>query len=120
MYVYIRSEPTLWTVGFYQPDGTWEPESDWDSPNGAGERARWLNGGTLADAQHQDEASEQRYDSAQASILVRVTEKTNTVDLALKAHGLTLHFDCGSWTAAEQLGEWLADATLTVVKKEAA
>jgi len=27
-YVYIRSEPGLWTVGFYKPDGTWEPESD--------------------------------------------------------------------------------------------
>ena len=27
-YVYIRSEPGLWTVGFYKPDGTWKPESD--------------------------------------------------------------------------------------------
>jgi len=23
MYVYIRSEPSLWTVGFYAPDGKW-------------------------------------------------------------------------------------------------
>ena len=27
-YVYIKSEPGLWTVGFYKPDGTWETESD--------------------------------------------------------------------------------------------
>lgn len=31
MYVYIRSEPGLYTVGFYAPDGTWHAESDWDS-----------------------------------------------------------------------------------------
>jgi len=30
-YVYIRSEPQLWTVGFYKPDGKWEPESDHDN-----------------------------------------------------------------------------------------
>ena len=31
MYVYVRGEgphEQLYTVGFYKPDGTWEPESD--------------------------------------------------------------------------------------------
>ena len=28
MYCYIQSEPQLWTVGFYSPDGTWHPDSD--------------------------------------------------------------------------------------------
>ena len=28
MYVYIKSEPGLWTVGFYDPNGKWIPESD--------------------------------------------------------------------------------------------
>lgn len=45
MYVYIRSEPGLWTVGFYLPDGKWEPESDHDSPEKAAARVRHLNGG---------------------------------------------------------------------------
>jgi len=44
MYVYIQSEPGLWTVGFYTPDGKWMPESDHTSPNEAAERVAWLNG----------------------------------------------------------------------------
>lgn len=42
MYVYKRTEPNLWTVGFYGPE--WEPDSDHDSPEQAAERVRWLNG----------------------------------------------------------------------------
>lgn len=44
-YQYIRSEPQLWTVGFYKPDGRFEPESDHGSPAEAAARVRWLNGG---------------------------------------------------------------------------
>ena len=45
MYVYIKSEAHLWTVGFYRPDGIWESESDHNSPNEAAHRVHWLNGG---------------------------------------------------------------------------
>jgi hypothetical protein len=45
MYVYIKSEPQLWTVGFYEPNGKWQPESDQDSEEQAAERVHWLNGG---------------------------------------------------------------------------
>jgi hypothetical protein len=45
MYVYIQSEPGLWTVGFYDPNGNWQPESDHDSPEKAAERVAYLNGG---------------------------------------------------------------------------
>ncbi len=45
MYVYIRSEPGLWTVGFYTPDGKWEPESDYDVQEKAVQRVAFLNGG---------------------------------------------------------------------------
>lgn len=45
MYVYIRSEPGLWTVGFYDPDGEWIAESDWGSAEEAAERVHYLNGG---------------------------------------------------------------------------
>ena len=46
MYVYIRSEPTLWTVGFYSPDGCWNPESDHATTTEVAERVHYLNGGT--------------------------------------------------------------------------
>lgn len=45
MYVYIRSEPRLWTVGYYDPSGKFEPESDHDTPEKAAKRVRYLNGG---------------------------------------------------------------------------
>jgi len=44
-YVYIKSEPQLWTVGFYRPDGKWEPESDHAKQSDAAERTAWLNDG---------------------------------------------------------------------------
>lgn len=49
MYVYFRSEPGLYTVGFYKPNGEWEPESDWDSTEGAAKRVHFLNGGGESD-----------------------------------------------------------------------
>ena len=45
MYVYIRSEPGLYTVGFYGPDGRWEAESDHSSTEEAAQRVMALNGG---------------------------------------------------------------------------
>lgn len=45
MYVYVKSEPQLWTVGFYRPDGSWESESDYTSREEAAERVHYLNGG---------------------------------------------------------------------------
>lgn len=43
-WVYIRSEPRLWTVGFYGPDGTWHTDSDYDDSEEAAKRTSWLNG----------------------------------------------------------------------------
>ncbi len=43
-YVYKRTEPGLWTVGFYEPNGQWEPESDHHSAAAAAARVAWLNG----------------------------------------------------------------------------
>ena len=45
MWVYINSEPGLWTVGFYSPDGKWHADSDWDDREKAAERVHYLNGG---------------------------------------------------------------------------
>ena len=45
MYVYINSEPGLWTVGYYEPNGNWFAESDHGSAQLAADRVHWLNGG---------------------------------------------------------------------------
>ena len=45
MWVYRKSEPNLWTVGYYAPDGKWVPESDHDTADSAAERVHYLNGG---------------------------------------------------------------------------
>ena len=44
MYIYIKTEPNLYTVGFYTPDGRWEPESDYNEKEEAAKRVAWLNG----------------------------------------------------------------------------
>lgn len=57
-YVYIQSERAgqkisegnylehnLYTVGFYTPDGKWEPESDHSTREEAAKRVAYLNGG---------------------------------------------------------------------------
>lgn len=45
MYVYIRSEPDLLTVGFYDPEGQWHADSDFERREDAAQRVHWLNGG---------------------------------------------------------------------------
>jgi hypothetical protein len=45
MYVYKKTEPKLWTVGFYTPAGKWEAESDHSSIDEAAARVHYLNGG---------------------------------------------------------------------------
>lgn len=45
MYVYIRTESELYTAGFYDPSGKWQPESDHATEEAAAQRVHWLNGG---------------------------------------------------------------------------
>lgn len=46
MYVYIQSEPGLYTVGFFGPEGKWHPDSDHDNREDAARRVHYLNGGS--------------------------------------------------------------------------
>ena len=48
MWVYIRSDAMLWTVGFYAPDGSWNTDSDHATRESAATRCHWLNGGSYA------------------------------------------------------------------------
>jgi len=45
MWIYKKTEPWLWTVGYYNPDGIFVPESDHPDSVLAAERVHWLNGG---------------------------------------------------------------------------
>lgn len=45
MYVYIQSEGNLWTVGFFDPKGIWNPDKDYGNPEDAAKRVHYLNGG---------------------------------------------------------------------------
>jgi len=44
MYVYIQTEPSLYTVGFFDPEGDWFSESDHESKEEAAARVHYLNG----------------------------------------------------------------------------
>ena len=44
-WVYVQSEPGLWTVGFYDPDGEWQSDSDHSDREPAAKRVHYLNGG---------------------------------------------------------------------------
>ena len=58
MYVYIKTEPMLWTVGHYEGE-RFIPESDHDSTDAAAARVRYLNGGTDDTAQLRDQLAGQ-------------------------------------------------------------
>lgn len=47
MYIYIKTEPNLWTVGFYAPDGTWHTDGDHPAKAYAATRVHYLNGGNV-------------------------------------------------------------------------
>jgi len=38
MWVYKRTEPGLWTVGFYDPQGKWNTDNDYGDPESAATR----------------------------------------------------------------------------------
>ena len=46
MYIYKRTEEQLWTVGYYDPSGKFQPESDHDTSEEAAKKVHWLNGGS--------------------------------------------------------------------------
>lgn len=44
MYVYMRTQPRVWTVGHYTGCGEFIPEGDYHDPEDAADRVHWLNG----------------------------------------------------------------------------
>lgn len=58
MGVYERTEPKLWTVGFYDPQGKWHTDNDYGDPESAATRVHWLNGGQSKNVISDDLAEE--------------------------------------------------------------
>lgn len=44
-WVYLKTESNLYTVGFYDPKGKWNPDSDHETSDAAALRVHFLNGG---------------------------------------------------------------------------
>lgn len=44
MFVYLQTEPNLFTVGFYDNKKKWQPETDYPTREEAADRAAYLNG----------------------------------------------------------------------------
>lgn len=61
VWVYVRSDAQLWTVGFFDPNGTWHTDSDHSTRESAAKRAHYLNGVP-------DWNIEERIDSLEASL----------------------------------------------------
>lgn len=57
MWVYKQTEPGLHTVGFYDPDGKWHPDSDGTKEECA-QRVHYLNGGGVQAEQKLQELRE--------------------------------------------------------------
>lgn len=45
MWVYQKTDRRCWTVGFYNPQGTWVSVKDFDNETDAGNYVHYLNGG---------------------------------------------------------------------------
>lgn len=70
VYIYSRSEK-LHVVGFYDPDGKFQPESDHSNSEDAAKRVHWLNGGNdveLEELRSRIEAHENADDEGEMSI----------------------------------------------------
>jgi hypothetical protein len=78
-YVYLQSEKAcadtnyheLFTVGFYDPKGEWQPESDHPSREGAAKRVAYLNGDT-ADLERRVAALEKHEKELQDALGMRL------------------------------------------------
>lgn len=46
-WVFKRTEPGLWTSGYYDPDGRFEPQADHESPGEAADHVAYLNGSSV-------------------------------------------------------------------------
>lgn len=53
-WIYIQTEPQLWTVGFFDPQGVFQGDSDHSSREKAARRVHYLNGGNDEEDEEDD------------------------------------------------------------------
>jgi hypothetical protein len=113
MYVYIQSEPQLWTVGFYRPaDSKWMPESDHGTPGEAAQRASELNGiGSQAPAPTEPPASAPRL-----TVVIPLTDSMRTPeDLAgaLRQAASKIQSGTGNGKIRDKWGDFAGEFDIT-------
>lgn len=92
MYVYIESEPKLYTVGFYDPAGKWHSDSDHVEREKAAERVSWLNRGDFEKCYAELQGERKRADKLEAAIKYATDyldgdgSPLNTIGYKSKAH----------------------------------
>lgn len=74
-FIYIKTEPRLWTTGHYDPDGKFHPDDDFGSPEEAADRCAMLNG---------DKSDNERLESIERSIQ-SINKKINLIIDAFNA-----------------------------------
>lgn len=110
-WVYVRSEPSLFTVGFHDPDGRWHPDGDWGTSDEAARRVRHLNGGPDVEVDGQREASgiQTEYERLERAART-LAERVDELEAAWRTPGQNLE------VAAHQLWEPRARATVAVLR----
>lgn len=105
-YVYKRTEPQLWTVGYYTPAGSWESESDHDTPHDAAQRVAFLNGGTPGDPRaFPTEPRERTIARRLRQLGFRTVESAESAISDCRATCADGHFDCCQTDGGRCLGE---------------
>lgn len=100
-YVYMRTEPSLFTVGHYDPSGTWHPDNDYGSRDAAAARVHWLNGGNTTSPAGEDEEYEDEFAHHDEDCLAAIIQAILNIGPPGTAAG----------TAAEaDLAEYIVDA----------
>ena len=98
MYVYIMSEPGLYTVGFYDPSGNWHADRDFEKQEDAATRVSYLNGAASADEYLS--AAKKFFDGnekgrqlpvADTAALIALVEVEKRQTVALEQIGVTLN-----------------------------
>ena len=85
-WVYIQGEPGLYTVGFHDTAGDWQPDSDHPNRDEASARVHWLNGGSAQSDRNPEPAGREA-----AARVIAVLEQENDPNFWGHFSGLTAH-----------------------------
>lgn len=120
-WIFKQTELAVWTVGFYEPDGTFAGESAYGSPEEAAAQVHWLNGGCWTAEQEGSRAAatdtldavlDPVHDMDQCSGCDAVYEWDNTRSYCPYHQGLMSGYDRAMGEIAEAAGAFQLDPEL--------